>query len=107
VLAGFDELFGLAQSIGVDKHNSLLFRNRVEEVTHEFNVSRATMSALEINAARKEDLNSLTRLAGGGCPAFFCFPTSGGTSCHGSRLRHGKSNEDASHIDERFHFSFG
>jgi hypothetical protein len=35
--------------------------------------SRATMSALEINAARKEDLNSLTRLAGGGCPAFFVF----------------------------------
>jgi hypothetical protein len=31
------------------------------------------MSALEINAARKEDLNSLTRLAGGGCPAFFVF----------------------------------
>ena len=42
----------------------------VEELSHEFNVSRATMSALEINAARKEDLNSLTRLAGEGCPPF-------------------------------------
>ena len=48
LLAGFNQPLGFAQDCGIDEDHILLFRRGIEEVAHEFNSSRATMSALEI-----------------------------------------------------------
>jgi len=45
VLAGFDELFGLAQSIGLDKDNLLVFGCWVEEIAiHKGNSKEPNLS---------------------------------------------------------------
>jgi hypothetical protein len=55
VLAGFDQLLGLAQSCGVDEHNDLLFRRGVEEV--------ASHGADSITAAELGSVNEDTEAA--------------------------------------------